>query len=75
MYLIRYLYDWGQSGRLTWHVNSSRICQSFTRRHATHWQLFDEANLLNIAHQYQQVTDWHTQLQGVLIWNGKQLLV
>ena len=23
--------------------------------------LFGEANLLNIAHQYQQVTDWHTR--------------
>ena len=22
---------------------------------------FDEARLLNVAHQYQQVTDWHTQ--------------
>ncbi|MDO8953279.1 MAG: Asp-tRNA(Asn)/Glu-tRNA(Gln) amidotransferase subunit GatA [Gammaproteobacteria bacterium] len=24
-------------------------------------KLYDEAKLLNIAHQYQQVTDWHTQ--------------
>ena len=23
---------------------------------------FDEARLLNVAHQYQQVTDWHTQM-------------
>jgi aspartyl-tRNA(Asn)/glutamyl-tRNA(Gln) amidotransferase subunit A len=23
---------------------------------------FDEARLLNVAHRYQQVTDWHTQL-------------
>ena len=22
---------------------------------------FSEAKLLNVAHQYQQVTDWHTQ--------------
>jgi aspartyl-tRNA(Asn)/glutamyl-tRNA(Gln) amidotransferase subunit A len=22
---------------------------------------FDEAKLLNVAHQYQQVTDWHQQ--------------
>jgi len=22
---------------------------------------FDEARLLNVAHRYQQVTDWHTQ--------------
>ncbi|MDF2529891.1 MAG: gatA 2, partial [Gammaproteobacteria bacterium] len=24
-------------------------------------KLFDESKLLNIAHQYQQVTDWHTR--------------
>jgi aspartyl-tRNA(Asn)/glutamyl-tRNA(Gln) amidotransferase subunit A len=24
--------------------------------------LFGEAKLLNVAHQYQQVTDWHKQL-------------
>ena len=23
---------------------------------------FDEARMLNVAHQYQQVTDWHTRL-------------
>jgi len=23
---------------------------------------FEEAKLLNVAHQYQQQTDWHTQL-------------
>jgi aspartyl-tRNA(Asn)/glutamyl-tRNA(Gln) amidotransferase subunit A len=23
---------------------------------------FDEARLLNVAHQYQQVTDWHKQI-------------
>ncbi|MCK5092616.1 MAG: Asp-tRNA(Asn)/Glu-tRNA(Gln) amidotransferase GatCAB subunit A, partial [Gammaproteobacteria bacterium] len=23
---------------------------------------FDEARLLNVAHQYQQVTDWHTRI-------------
>jgi aspartyl-tRNA(Asn)/glutamyl-tRNA(Gln) amidotransferase subunit A len=27
---------------------------------------FDEARMLNVAHQYQQVTDWHTQMpQGI----------
>jgi aspartyl-tRNA(Asn)/glutamyl-tRNA(Gln) amidotransferase subunit A len=26
--------------------------------------IFDEARLLNVAHQYQQVTDWHCQLPG-----------
>jgi len=26
---------------------------------------FDEARLLNIAHQFQQVTDWHTRTPGV----------
>jgi aspartyl-tRNA(Asn)/glutamyl-tRNA(Gln) amidotransferase subunit A len=25
---------------------------------------FDEARLLNVAHQYQQATDWHTQVPG-----------
>ncbi|MDP3512216.1 MAG: amidase family protein, partial [Sulfuritalea sp.] len=24
--------------------------------------LFDEARMLNVAHKYQQVTDWHTQM-------------
>jgi len=23
---------------------------------------FDESRLLNVAHQYQQQTDWHTQI-------------
>ena len=23
---------------------------------------FDEARLLNVAHRYQQITDWHTQI-------------
>jgi aspartyl-tRNA(Asn)/glutamyl-tRNA(Gln) amidotransferase subunit A len=23
---------------------------------------FDEARMLNVAHQYQQVTDWHTRM-------------
>ncbi|KPK12654.1 MAG: glutamyl-tRNA amidotransferase [Acidithiobacillales bacterium SG8_45] len=27
-------------------------------------QYFDEARLLQVAHQYQQVTDWHRQLPG-----------
>jgi len=26
---------------------------------------FDEARLLNVAHKYQQVTDWHTQTPEV----------
>ncbi|MFN3594724.1 MAG: Asp-tRNA(Asn)/Glu-tRNA(Gln) amidotransferase subunit GatA, partial [Thiobacillaceae bacterium] len=26
---------------------------------------FSEARLLNIAHQYQQATDWHTRLPEV----------
>ncbi|HEY5733336.1 MAG TPA: amidase family protein, partial [Gammaproteobacteria bacterium] len=26
--------------------------------------IFDEARLLNVAHQYQQITDWHRQLPG-----------
>ena len=26
--------------------------------------IFDEARLLNVAHQYQQITDWHCQLPG-----------
>jgi aspartyl-tRNA(Asn)/glutamyl-tRNA(Gln) amidotransferase subunit A len=25
-------------------------------------QYFDEARLLNVAHQYQQVTDWHRRV-------------
>ena len=24
---------------------------------------FEEAHMLNVAHQYQQVTDWHTNIQ------------
>jgi aspartyl-tRNA(Asn)/glutamyl-tRNA(Gln) amidotransferase subunit A len=27
-------------------------------------RVFDEARLLNIAHRYQQATDWHTRRPG-----------
>jgi aspartyl-tRNA(Asn)/glutamyl-tRNA(Gln) amidotransferase subunit A len=31
---------------------------------------FDEARMLNVAHQYQQVTDWHTQAPNLNMPEG-----
>ena len=32
---------------------------------------FDEARMLNVAHQYQQVTDWHIQTPDLSLLEGK----
>lgn len=32
---------------------------------------FDEARMLNVAHQYQQVTDWHVQTPDLSLLEGK----
>ena len=31
---------------------------------------FEEARMLNVAHQYQQVTDWHTKMPDLSVYEG-----
>ena len=60
---IRHLHHCGQSGRASGHFDSPAVCGRTRSQLPIGLQpigdYFSEGRLLNVAHRYQQATDWH----------------
>ncbi len=57
----RLLHHHRQPGGPAWLVHACGLRRRSAGRRAAARSVFPEGRLLNVAHQYQQVTDWHTR--------------
>jgi aspartyl-tRNA(Asn)/glutamyl-tRNA(Gln) amidotransferase subunit A len=58
---LGHLHHRRQPGRPARDFDPLRLCRRPAGRPAADRQLFHRGRLLNVAHRYQQVTDWHLQ--------------